>query len=58
MQEPNASFRKVTKAKKRLSQGYIDGALKKESEKRGFGDEMIIEKTEGNRNPRQKYVHQ
>ena len=58
MQEPNASFRKVTKAKKRLNQGYIDGALKKESEKRGFGDEMIIEKTEGNRNPRQKYVHQ
>jgi len=58
LQEPNASFKKVTKASKRLNQGYLDGKQKREGEKRGYGDEMIIEKTDGIRHPRQKYVHQ
>ena len=52
LQNPNTSFKRVEKSSTRLSEGYSKGKLKKEQERRGYGDEMVIETTEGNKNPR------
>ena len=52
LQEPNTSFKKVEKTSTRLGENYSKKKLKKEIERRGYGDEMPTEVTEGNRNPR------
>ena len=58
LQNPNHSMKKVTHSEDRLSGWYRRNQLKREQERKGFGDEMHREITEGKVNPRQKYVHQ
>ena len=57
LQNPSKSFKKLTKTAKRTSEDN-ETSLSKEQEKVGFGDEMMPEVTEGNKNMRQKYLHQ
>ena len=51
-------MKKVSRSSRRRTDWYRRNVMETEQERKGYGDEMHKEITEGRENPRQKYVHQ